>query len=217
MTQFQESLEVFWEKQDSISADFVERLLPHSVEEIFPGSFLFSLPGSEYEKGKKGFSFFDPSGAFTKVIVVDRADQDGLEAILETYCVLKREAETFFKERGSRIFQPGIETRLILFATDFQAEFIRYLRFAGVKARLVCFSLIEGQGRKGILLRWVEEEEEKPYEGDQKGFLAVEEGLGKNRFFFEEVPLSLEEQAALKRLPLLSRKTGPAILHPENP
>lgn len=217
MTPFQESLEVFWEKQDSISADFVERLLPHSVEEIFPGSFLFSLPGSEYKKGKKGFSFFDPSGAFTKAIVMDRADQDGLETILETYCVLKREAEAFFKERGSRIFQPGIETRLILFATDFQEEFIRYLRFAGVKARLVCFSLIEGQGRKGILLRWVEGNEGKPHDGDQKRFLAVEEGLEKRRFFFEEVPLSLEEQNALKRLPLLSQKMGPAILHPENP
>jgi hypothetical protein len=217
MTEFQEGLEVFWEKRDSISADFVERLLPHSVEEIFPGSFLFSLPGSDYEKGKKGFSFFDPSGAFTRAIVMDRADQDGLEAILETYCVLKREAEAFFKKRGSRIFQPGIETRLILFATDFQEEFIRYLRFAGVKARLVCFSLIEGQGRKGILLRWVEGEERKPHDGDQKGFLAVEEGLEKDRFFFEEVPLRLEEENALKRLPLLPRKTGPAILHPENP
>lgn len=217
MMPFQESLEVFWEKQDSISAPLVERLLLHSIEEIFAGSFLFSLPGSEYEKGKKGFSFFDPSGAFTKVIVMDRADQDGLETILESYVILKREAEAFFKERGSRIFQPGIETRLILFATDFQEEFIRYLRFAGVKARLVCFSLIEGQRRKGILLRWVEGNEGKPHDGDQKGFLAVEEGVGKSRFFFEGVPLSLEEQNALKRLPLLSRKTGPAVLHPENP
>jgi len=217
MTQFQESLEVFWEKQESISADFVERLLPHSIEEIFAGSFLFSLPGSEDQKGKRDFSFFDPSGAFTKVIVMEAADQDALETILETYTILNREAETFFRGRGSRIFQAGIETRLVLFATSFQPEFIRYLRFAGVKARLVCFSLIEGRGRKGILLRWVEGKEGKPHDGDQKGFLAVEEGAGKDRFFFEEVPLRLEEQAALKRLPLLSRKTGPAILHPENP
>lgn len=217
MIDFEEHLEVFWEKQDLISADFVERLLPHSVEKVFPGSFLFSLPGSEDQKGKRGFSFFDPSGAFIKVIVMEWADQDELETILENYVMLKREAEAFFKKRGSRIFQPGIETRLILFATGFQAEFIRYLRFAGVKAWLVCFSLIEGQGRKGILLRWVEGNEGKPHDGDQKGFLAVEEGLEKDRFFFEEVPLSLEEQNALKRLPLLSRKTDPAILHPEKP
>ena len=216
MTPLEGPLEVFWEKRDSIPVPVIEQLLLHSIEEFFPGSFVFNLPGPEHEKGKMGFSFLDPSGVFAKVIVREAADQEGLEGILETYLILKQEAETFFKGRGERIFQPGMEVRLVVFARDFQPEFIHYLNFSGVKAWLVSFSLMGGAGRKGILLRWVEGEERKPHDGDQKGFLAAEEGLEKDRFFFEEIPLSLEERSALERLPLLSRKRGPAILHPEN-
>ena len=186
-----EHFEIFWEKKDSFPRSQIESTLFHSIEAVFPGSFVFSLPGAgEQENGS--FTFLDPSGDFSKAVVLETAGPGDLEAILQSVMSFKREAETFFKGKN-RIFQPGIGARLVLFAKDFEPEFTRLLRFYSVKASLFRLSMIEGGERMGILLRRAEEIEPEAKEERQQP-----------RSFFEAVPLTREEEDALGKLrPLL--------------
>lgn len=192
----QEDFEIFWEKTEGLTPDETQSFISISIPAAFPESFLFNLPGMERAEGLSGFSFFDSSGAFTKAVMMETAGRKELEAVLQAYLSFKQVAESFLGGRGSRVFQPGIETRLVLFARTFHPEFVQYLRFYGVQASLISYALIQGGGKKGILLRRVREDElgvrDRPPMLEQ----AREE---RGDFFFKDTELSLEEQRALGR------------------
>lgn len=201
-----ESFDLFWEKKEEWPPVQIASFLFRSIGTVFPESFLFNLPEAEKEKARAGFSFFDGSGSFEKAIVMETAGPDQLEAILQAYLSFKQEAEAFFKGRASRIFQPGIEVRLVLFARSFQPEFVRYLRFYRVKASLISYAIIEGGGKKGVLLRRVKEVELGVQ--DQESSLDSEIDVERNGFFFKEIGLSPEEQRALGSLRLLRSESS---------
>jgi len=194
----EEDFEIFWEKTEGLSLKETQSFLSRSIPAAFPESFLFHLPGMEKEGGLSGFYFFDSSGAFTKAMILETAGRKGLEALLQAYLSFKQEAESFFRGRGSRVFQPGVEMRLVLFAKTFHPEFIQYLRFYGVQASLVSYTLIQGDGRKGILLRRVEEGEWGVR--DRAPVLERERDEKREGFFFKEIGLDPEERRTLERL-----------------
>lgn len=193
-----EDIEIFWERAEGLTWDEMQSFLSRSIPATYPESFPFHLPGVEKEEGTSGFSFFDSSGAFTKAMMMETDGRKELEAILQGYLSFKQEAESFFRGRGSRVFQPGVETRLVLFARTFHPEFVQHLRFYGVPVSLISYVLIQGGGKKGILLRRVREGElgvrdrSHPLEGK-----AYERTEGP---FFREMGLDPEERRALERL-----------------
>mgnify|MGYP001589446731 CR=1 FL=1 len=193
----QQDFEIFLEKAEGLTPDETQSFLSATVPVAFPEFFLFNLPGMKKEGSNQECSFFDSSGAFTRAMIMETAGQKELESVLQAYLSFKQEAESFFRGRGSRVFQPGVETRLVLFAKTFHPEFVQYLRFYGVQASLVSYTVIQRDGKNGILLRRVRDEAE----GSELGPYPLEPmGEEKRGFFFKDTELSLEEQRALERL-----------------
>ena len=224
--QTQESFDIFWEKKEGETPAQIESFLFRSIQTVFPESFLFSLPQAEKERTAAGFSFFDGSGSFEKALVMETAGRDELEAVLQAHLSFKQEAEAFFRGRGSRIFQPGVEVRLVLFARSFQPKFAQHLHFYGVKALLISYAIIEGGGKKGVLLRRVEDMESAPSiefilkdrggpDGasvqDQESLPEPEIDEERNGFFFKEIGLSSDERRALESLRLLRPKSSSRV------
>lgn len=197
----EEDFEVFWERAEGLTPDETQSFLSRSIPAAFPESFLFHIPGMEKEEDISGFSFFDSPGAFTKVMMMETDGRRELEAVLQTYLSFKQEAESFFRGRGSRVFQPGVEARLVLFARTFHPEFVRHLCFYGVPVSLISYTVIQGGGKKGILLRRVREDELGVR--DRPPMLERSRCEKTEGFFFRQTGLDPEEMRALERLRLL--------------
>ena len=208
--QTQESFDIFWEKKEGETPAQIESFLFRSIQTVFPESFLFSLPPAEKERTVAGFSFFDGSASFEKAIVMETAGPDELEAVLQAHLSFKQEAEAFFRGRGSRIFQPGVEVRLVLFARSFQPKFAQHLRFYGIEASLISYAIIESAGKKGVLLRRVEDVELGVR--DQESLPEPEIDKERNGFFFKEIGLSPDERRALESLRLLRSESSSRVL-----
>jgi hypothetical protein len=207
----QEDFEIFWEKTEGLTPEETQSFVSCAIPVAFPEFFLFNLPGMERAGGLSGSSFFDSSGAFTKAMIMETAGRKELETILQAYLSFKQVAESFFGGRGSRVFQPGIETRLVLFAKTFHSEFVQYLRFYEVRASLISYALIQGGGKKGILLRRIQESE--LYVPDRPPILEREVDEKREGPFFKEVGLDPDERRALEKirsLPLEPNSGGSA-------